>query len=62
MSVEVTWSDNDDDFASFKERDVEIPEYGDKDLGFLAIRFFPDDAVKVLLTNKTAEYPGYPSP
>lgn len=62
MQVNVRWSDNVDDFDTFKEISVEVPEYGEQDLGFLSVHFYPDGSIKVLVTDKTATHPVYPYP
>ncbi|GGC07534.1 DUF3304 domain-containing protein [Pseudoduganella buxea] len=62
MSVKIRWTNDGTKFQNYKERTVAVPKYSDKDLGFLAVHFYPDDSVKVLVTNHTDSFPGYPYP
>lgn len=62
LTATVRWADNEADLSSYKEKIVEIPEYGPYDLGFLAVHFYDDDSVRILVTTKSARYPGYPYP
>ncbi|TCV81099.1 DUF3304 domain-containing protein [Sulfurirhabdus autotrophica] len=54
--------DGSQDFVEgiWKQKVVDIPEY--KEVGGFMINFFPNDEVKVLVTNASAGYPGYPYP
>ena len=40
--------------------EIEVPKYGPNDLGMLAVHFFPDHKVKVLVTMLSIEHPDYP--
>lgn len=62
LKVDVRWADDERNPASYKQRTVEIPEYGPEDLGHIAVHFYKDDSVKVLVTNNTIRHPNYPYP
>lgn len=62
LAVTVTWSYDEKNPGPPKERIVRVPEYSEGDIGFFAVHFYPDDTVKVLVTTKTSQYPGYPYP
>lgn len=62
MKVKIRWTNDGTKLQSYKERTVAVPHYGRDDLGFLAVHFYPDDSVKVLVTNHTDSFPGYPYP
>lgn len=62
LHVTIRWYDDEDHPDHYKERTVEIPKYGPLDFGFLAVHFYEDDSVRVLVTTKTEGYPGYPHP
>ncbi|GGC07539.1 hypothetical protein GCM10011572_31520 [Pseudoduganella buxea] len=44
------------------EKVILVPQYETEDLGFLAVQFYPNDLVEVLVTNKAETYPGYTYP
>lgn len=62
LTVTVTWSYDEKNPGPPRERIVRVPEYSEGDIGFFAVHFYPDDTVKVLVTTKTNQYPGYPYP
>lgn len=62
LMVTVRWKDDQDHPEKYKEQMVPIPEYTDDDIGSLVVHFYPNDVVKILVTNKTNRYPGYPFP
>ena len=62
LHVTVRWYEDEAHPDNYKEKTVEIPKYGPLDLGFLAVHFYEDDTVRVLVTTKSARYPGYPYP
>lgn len=62
MTVTVRWTHDRSDPQYSMERVVPVPKYESEDLGFLAVHFYPNDLVKVLVTNKAETYPGYPYP
>lgn len=62
MQVTVRWRDDEQHPDVWKEKIVDVPRYERSDIGFFAVHFYPDDSVKVLVTTKTARYPGYPYP
>ena len=41
--------------------EIEVPKYGPNDLGMLAVHFFPDHKVKVLVTMLSIKHPDYPA-
>lgn len=62
LKVTVRWRDDEQHPDVWKEQIVDVPRYEASDIGFFAVHFFPDNSVKVLVTTKTARYPGYPYP
>ena len=62
LKATVRWTKDDDVAEYWKERIVEIPAYKKKDIGFMAVHFFPGDVVKVLVTDKSTGHPSYPYP
>lgn len=60
--VTVRWADNEKNGVQYKEKIVEVPEYNNSDLEFFIVHFFPNDEVKVLVTNKIITHPDYPYP
>ncbi len=62
LKVTVKWNYDEKNSTGPKERIVAVPKYSEGDIGFFAVHFYPDDTVKVLVTTKTNQYPGYPYP
>lgn len=62
LKVIVRWRDDEQHPDTWKEKIVDVPRYEASDIGYFAVHFYPDDAVKVLVTTKTPKYPGYPYP
>ncbi|MGO4812243.1 DUF3304 domain-containing protein [Cupriavidus sp. 2MCAB6] len=63
MTVTVKWSGKrNTNPIPWKTRIVDVPPYTSKDRGHLAVHFFPNDEVKVLVTTKIVGHPDYPYP
>ncbi|WP_373886662.1 DUF3304 domain-containing protein [Duganella sp. BJB475] len=62
LTVTVRWNYDEKNASPSKEQVVVVPKYSEEDIGFLAVHFYPDDTVRVLVTTKTNLYPGYPFP
>lgn len=62
LNVTVRWTNNYLDEKQWKQKVVDIPEYKLDEIGFLAVHFYPNDIVKILITNKSSRFPGYPYP
>lgn len=62
LKVTISWTKNEKESTSWKTVVVDIPEYSLNDVGHLAVHFFPNDEVKVLVTDKYVGHPSYPYP
>ncbi|MQA36784.1 DUF3304 domain-containing protein [Rugamonas aquatica] len=62
LRVTVRWNYDEKNPGAPRERIVAVPKYSEADIGFLAVHFYSDDTVKVLVTTKTNQFPGYPYP
>lgn len=62
LTANIRWTNDMRSHDGWKSIIVEIPKYGFDDLGFIAVHFYPDDTIKVLITTKGTRYLGYPYP
>ena len=44
-----------------REAEVDVPQYSPSDIGRLAVHFFPDHKVRVLVTMLSIQHPDYPA-
>lgn len=54
------WAGNNEIYTNPKRAFVKLPKYKDEEKIYLAIHFFPNDNIKVFVTNMTPNYPDYP--
>lgn len=62
LEITIRWTKDSRDQSNWKTKVITIPEYKIEDIGYLAAHFYPDGEVKVLVTTKSNQYPGYPYP
>lgn len=62
MKVTVRWAEDAPVPSPWKERAVEVPKYTEQDISILAVHFYPDGSVRVLVTSKIEGHPDYPYP
>ena len=54
------WAGNNEIYTKPKRAFVKLPKYKDEEKIYLAIHFFPNDNIKVFVTNMTPNYSDYP--
>ena len=63
MTVTVRWTDDRNaNLVPWKSKVVEIPQYRPDERDIFVVHFFPNDEVKVLVTNMIVGHPNYPFP
>ena len=63
MTVTVRWTDDRNaNLVPWKSKVVEIPQYRPDERDIFVVYFFPNDEVKVLVTNMIVGHPNYPFP
>lgn len=61
LTAKIRWQTNGDE-VTWKEKVIEIPQYSEEEASIFAVHFFPNDEIKVLVTDKGANHPSYPYP
>jgi hypothetical protein len=62
LSATVRWTKNYTEVSSWKQKIVSIPQYKPEEIGFIAVHFYTNDDVKILITKKSNWVSGYPYP
>lgn len=60
--VTVGWTKDHNSSAPWNERIVAVPEYKESEIDFMAVHFYPDGDVRILVTKIDVGHPNYPYP